>query len=246
MLRKTLFRGAEESVGVPVVIDVFRAFTCCAILIHKRVRELRLVADPEHALRVKRDSGCLAMGEEGGIIYPGFDFPNSPSVLLSTPDNVFRDKSVVCSTSAGTKGVVSACKSCGQAILGSYVTAAAIAAFLRRNAFGAPITLVSIGAEGVAPAAEDEECANYLESLLTGKDYDNLGSLLRILRSERHQKTLRNQRSHFPVEDMIIALQRDMFPFVLIGRGSGAPIAVESASVPSSEHMSADNGEIVR
>ena len=117
------------------------------------------------------------------------------------------------------------------AILGSYVMAASIARFIQKSAAIDTVTLVAAGTGGNSPAVEDEECANYIEYLLTGTGYDHLVSIAKIINWEDHQEILRNKRSHFPIEDMIISLQRDLFNFVMIGHGSKPPIIVEWAMV---------------
>jgi phosphosulfolactate phosphohydrolase-like enzyme len=78
IVRKSLLTGARQAEGVAVVIDVLRAFTCAAFMAHLGAEKIVLLAEPEAVLKLKRDEGCLAVGEERDL----FDF-----VLVATLEN---------------------------------------------------------------------------------------------------------------------------------------------------------------
>jgi hypothetical protein len=71
------------------------------------------------------------------------------------------------------------------------------------------------------PAPEDEACADYMEHLVTGKPYDPIGALQRIVFQVTAQKFLVGGKEYLPREDPIFCLQRDLFDFVLVVRKEG-------------------------
>ena len=66
ILRKYMLAGASEDEGVAVVIDVYRAFTCAALMMYLGATGIVLVADPEDVLKLKSAEGYLAVGEVRG------------------------------------------------------------------------------------------------------------------------------------------------------------------------------------
>lgn len=216
VVRKGLLAGAQQADGLPVVIDVMRAFTTSAMMFAYGLEKLILVATPEEAFEHKTAIGCITAGEVSGVKVEGFDFGNSPSELLQAPPDTFRGKTAVLRSSAGTRGVVAACKNNPVVLLGSYVLAKAIADYVQRAPQVEVVTLIPMGNAGETPAVEDEACADYLEHLLTGAPYDRLSVLWHCLSDASVQKSLRGERAHLPREDVIICLQHDLYDFVLI------------------------------
>ena len=98
------------------------------------------------------------------------------------------------------------------------------------------VTLVAMGERGLRAAPEDEICADYLEHLLTGKAYDAVRSLQRIVFHPSAQKFLLGTKAYLPREDPIFCLQRDLFHFVLIAKKEGGLLEVRKAF--SSHHSS--------
>lgn len=217
ILRKSLLAGARQAEGLVVVIDAMRAFTSAAFMIHLAADKIALLAEPETVLQLKRDKGYLAVGEVGGKRVPGFDLGNSPSRILAAGRDLFAGRVVALRTSAGVTGVVAAGQVASGLILGSYVTARAIARHIHRLS-PAPevVSLVAMGNAGTEVTPDDEACADYLEFLLTGRPYDHVAALLRIVEHECTQKFLRADRAHFPPADPVYCLQRDLFDFVLV------------------------------
>ena len=142
-----------------------------------------LLGREETAWELKREHPeYLMAGERGGVILPGFDYGNSPS---QTEHADFRGKILIHTTSAGTQGLVHTCAAgADEIITGSLVNASAIASYIAsRNP--ERVSLVCMGNSGIAPAPEDELCAD-----IRWKDV-------------------------FPVKDLIMCLEYDRFPFVL-------------------------------
>ena len=66
--RQQLLEGAYAARDTAVVIDVFRAFTCSAMLLNFGVERLLLEEDPVKVLELKKNHGHLALGEIGGVM----------------------------------------------------------------------------------------------------------------------------------------------------------------------------------
>lgn len=215
--RQGLLKGARQAEGVAVVIDVYRAFTSAALMLHLGAEKLLLVAGAEEALDLKRSLGTLAVGEVKGRKVPGFDLGNSPAEALAAGRALFEGRVVVQRTSAGVQGAVAAARRCDKVFLGSFLTAAATARAIA--ALSPPpevVSLVPMGLEGRAPTPDDEGCADYLEHLLTGRPYDHVATLQRIVEHEATLKFLRGDAPHYPPADPIYCLQRDLLDFSLL------------------------------
>jgi 2-phosphosulfolactate phosphatase len=231
--RKSLLDGARQVEGVAVVIDVYRAFTSAALMVYLGASKLILLADPEQVLRLKREEGCLAVGEVDGKKVPGFDAGNSPHRILAAGRDLFAGRTVAQRTTAGVAGAVAAARTADAVILGSYLTAAATARYLQAlSPCPATVTLVAMGSGGQEASPEDETCADYLEHLLTGRPYDHAAALREVVAHEATQKFLRGNRAHYPPPDPIYCLQRDLFDFVLVAVQEGGRLVARRVDVP--------------
>jgi 2-phosphosulfolactate phosphatase len=230
VLRKSLLTGAREAKGVAVVIDVYRAFTSAALMIHLGVEQIILLVEPEAVLQLKAEEGYLAVGEVGGEKVPGFDLGNSPTQILAAGRDYFAGRTVAQRTSAGVTGAVAAARRSELVILGSYVTARAIARYIQQLA--PPIvSLVAMGANGEAVRPEDEACADYIEHLLIGRYYIHTTALRQIVEHESTKKFLRSDQAHFPQTDPIYCLQRDVFDFVIVATREGEQLIARRIDV---------------
>ena len=239
--RRSLLTGAADARGVVVVIDVLRAFSCSALMFHYGIRDLALVRTPQEALAFRdRDPDYLVAGEVKGVKVEGFDLGNSPADIVSKGESFFRGRRVAARSSAGTQGVLAAAGQAEQVILGSYMTAAATAAWIRDQAhvdalvrgYDTTVTIVAMGFEGVRPSVEDERCGDYLEHLLMGTPYDHLQATWDCLHDPDVAASLRGEHDYRPKEDIVLALQRDLFDFALIGRLEDGHVRVTRQSVP--------------
>jgi 2-phosphosulfolactate phosphatase len=236
ILRKSLLAGAREAEGVAVVIDVLRAFTSAALMMHLGVEKIILLARPEAVLELKAEKGYLAVGEVDGRMVPGFDVGNSPSRILAAGRSFFSGRTVAQRTSAGVTGAVAAARRSDVVILGSFVTAAAVARYIQRlSPPPAAVSLVAMGAGGKEVTPDDEACADYIEHLLTGRPYDHAAALRRIVEHECTQKFLRGDRAHFPPADPIYCLQRDLFDFVVVATPEKEQLVTRRILVPEKE-----------
>ena len=217
ILRKSLLAGACQAEGIAVVIDVYRAFTSAALMTHLGAAKIVLLAEPEAVLKLKREKGYLAVGEVGGKRVPGFDLGNSPSRILAAGRDFFAGRTVAQRTSAGVTGAVAAARQSDTVILGSYVTAAAIARYiLGLSPPPEVVSLVAMGDGSQKVTPDDNACADYLEHLLIGCPYDHIAALRQVVEHECTQNFLRGDQDHFPPTDPIYCLQRDLFDFALV------------------------------
>ena len=207
----SLLEGARAATGAVVIVDVFRAFTTAAIALDRGARRIIVVATVEEALELRRKGVAdLCMGEVDGVKPQGFDFGNSPHELTGAD---VADRVLAQSTRAGTAGVVAA-ERASQVYLGSFVTARATAAAISSS--GAPdVTIVAMGAQGMARTDEDELCALYLRNLLGGRQPD-VGAVRSLaMTSEEAEKYGDPARPHFHPRDLELALEIDRFGFCI-------------------------------
>jgi len=210
-----LIEGAKQARGLTVIIDVFRAFSTACYAMERGAEAIIPVGDIEEAYRLKREHPeYVLMGERGGVIQPGFDYGNSPT-LIENAD--FTGKTIVHTTSAGTQGIVNAVYA-DEVITGSFVNAGAIVEYIRRRN-PQQVSLVCMGWNATEPADEDTLCAEYLKSQLEGKAVD-FSEIVRYLREESGTGSFLDLRgeahvSSAPPEDFDRCLHLDRCSFVL-------------------------------
>jgi 2-phosphosulfolactate phosphatase len=231
ILRKHLLSGAQEAEGVAVVIDVLRAFSSAAYMMHLGAARIVLMVEPEEVLRFKSETGALAVGEVSGKIVDGFDLGNSPARILAAGRDRFSGRTVAQRTSAGVTGALAAARRAAQVILGSYVTAGATARYLLELS-PEVVSLVAMGNAGREITPDDEACAGYLGHLLAGTPYDHVSALQEVVEHECAQKFLRGDQAHFPAADPVYCLQRDLFDFVLAAQLEESLLVARRIDVP--------------
>ena len=206
-----LLEGAKEATGLAVIIDVFRAFTVEAYLIHNGADRVFPVGEKEIAYEYKRQNpDCILIGERHGRILPGFDYGTSPSQIKNVD---FTGKTVIHTTSAGTQGIANAAKA-EEIITGSLVNARAIAAYIKQRDFR-EVSLVCMGLDAKVPIEEDTLCAVYIKSLLEGTQID-LPAEIENLKATSGKKFFDEAlQDVFPKEDFHLSTEADIFPFVL-------------------------------
>jgi len=206
-----LLEGAARARGLTVVIDVFRAYSLEAYLLHRGAERIIPLADAEEAYRLKAaHPEMLLAGERGGAVLPGFDFGNSPSDVEKFD---FCGKTAVHTTSAGTQGVDNAINA-DEIITGSLCNARAVAEYIRRGNYR-QVSLVCMGLGGKKPTQEDTLCAEYIKSLLEGTDID-LQNRMYELRYTSGAKFFDKEKQHiFPEADFHLCCRPDLFSFVL-------------------------------
>ena len=211
----SLLAGAQNSNGLAVIIDVFRAFTCAPLLFALGIKQSVLVGSPSDALELKQsDPDLILVGEVGGAPIDGFDFGNSPSQMLRADPAFFKSKTIVQRTSSGVQGAIAALAVADEVLLGSYALAKSTATYILSKNPEA-VSLVAMGWNLKVSAPEDEWCGRYIAHLLGDGQYDHVQALREIVYHETAQKFIRGNVSYFPAEDPLLCLQRDLYGFVL-------------------------------
>ena len=207
-----LIDGAKQADGTTVIIDVFRAFSMECWLYALGAKEVRPVGSIEDTFAWReKDPDCILVGERQGKKIEGCDLGNSPS---SIDPEAIRGKRVIHTTSAGTQGIVSAAHA-DEILTGSFVNAKAIAAYIRDKS-PEKVSLVCMGKAGLQPADEDELCAVYLQSLLTGQEIPDIGEKLKSLaRGGGRHFFDPAQQEVYPEKDFWMCIEANRFDFVL-------------------------------
>jgi len=215
VLRKRCAQGAEEAEGLAVIIDVFRAFSCAPLFFHFGAGRVILEADPARAVALKLEHPeFVLVGEINEAPMEGADLGNSPTHIIQKGAAYFTGRTVIHRTTAGVTGATAASKSAEEVVLGSFVTAKAIAEYILERRPDR-VTLVAMGERGERLAPEDEACADYLEHLITGRPYDPVEAFRDVVFQATARKFISGVRDYLPREDPIFCLQRDLFDLVL-------------------------------
>ena len=206
-----LIEGAKQATGLTVIIDVFRAFTVEAYLVNNGVEKLIPVGDKQIAYDYKEKyKDCILIGERRGIMLEGFDYGNSPTQIEKID---FFGKTVVHTTSSGTQGIANA-KNAKEILTGSLVNAKAIAEYIKMQN-PEDVSLVCMGNGGESEAREDTLCAEYIKSLLEGKDL-NLNYEIENLKNIAGKRFFDPKlQDIFPERDFYLATELNKFNFVL-------------------------------
>jgi 2-phosphosulfolactate phosphatase len=206
-----LVEGAREATGLTVVIDVFRAFSSACYVMAGGAERILAVGEVETALDLKKDHPeYILMGERNEIMPPGFDFGNSPSQLEVFN---FTGKTVVQTTSAGTRGLVNA-GGADEIITGSFVNADAIVRYIRSRS-PENVSLVCMGYSAQRPIEEDTFCAHYIRNCLQGleTDFQNITDNIRETSGARF--FIAENQDHAPSTDFYLCLDLNRFDFIL-------------------------------
>ena len=206
-----LIEGARQATGLAVIIDVFRAFTVEAYLVNNGVQKLIPVGDKQIAYDYKeKHKDCILIGERRGIMLDGFDYGNSPSQIEKIN---FTGKTVVHTTSSGTQGIANA-QNANEILTGSLVNAKAIAEYIKMQN-PEDVSLVCMGNGGKSEAREDTLCAEYIKSLLEGKN-PNLDKEIEDLKNIAGKRFFDpNLQEIFPKRDFYLSTELNKFNFTL-------------------------------
>ncbi len=206
-----LVEGARKARGLTVVIDVFRAFSTACFLKANGAERIIPLADLNLAYRIKQEHPSFVLiGERGGKKQPGFDYGNSP-VQIQNID--FSGKTVILTTSAGTQGIQNA-KGATEIITGSFLNAGAVIRYIQKKN-PTHLSLVCMGHEAVTPTEEDTLLAEYIRSVLEGKQLDLSDAPQRLRYTSGKRFFNPETQDSQPEADFYLCLERDRFPFVL-------------------------------
>jgi 2-phosphosulfolactate phosphatase len=214
VIKTRLIHGARKAEGLVVIIDVFRAFSCTPLFFYYGAKEVLMVADRVKAETMKREiPGAVLVGEHNEVPLKSADLGNSPSLVMRHGEPLFKGRTVVHRTTAGVTGAACAMKSAQEIILGSFVMAKSIVAYILDKT-PEKVTLVAMGERAKKKAPEDEACADYMEHLLLGSAWEPIPAMEALLFQPTAQKFLSGDKSYLPPEDPVFCLQRDIFDTV--------------------------------
>ncbi|MBN1154160.1 2-phosphosulfolactate phosphatase [candidate division KSB1 bacterium] len=206
-----LIEGARKARGITVIIDVFRAFSTACYIFQNGARTIIPIGDIQLAYQLKHDNpDYVLVGERGGIIQPGFDYGNSPTLIRNVD---FSEKTIVQTTSAGTQGIVNAIDA-DEIITGSFVNADAIVSYLRWK-HPPSVSLVAMGHAGQEMTAEDLACAEYLRDRLLGEQTDFPSIVENLRQAESARKFFDPNMDWAPEEDFNLCMNLNAFHYVL-------------------------------
>jgi len=207
-----LIEGAKKATGLTVIIDVFRAISLECYLYDMGAKEVRPTGTIEEAVKKSFTfPGSILAGERAGKKCEGFDLGNSP---CSATPAIVADKVVIHTTSAGTQGIINAVHA-DEIITACLANARAVAEYILKKQ-PETVSLVCMGNMGVHPAAEDELCAEYIKSIVEGRELTDMEERIAHLRYHggEHFFDPDNQEV-FPEEDFWLCTKCNIFPFLL-------------------------------
>ncbi|MBP5997173.1 MAG: 2-phosphosulfolactate phosphatase [Azonexus sp.] len=217
-----------------VVIDVLRSFTTAAVALASGARAIYPIAGISTAMALRgRMPAAVSVGAVvGGDPAPGFDFGNSPALLLQAD---LAGKAVVMSTAAGVRGL-QRFRQARQLYAASLVCARATAAAIR--AAGAQEVCFVITGEWVdRDGDEDIACADYIESLLCGDQAAPAQFAQRVRESDFGRRFAAGTWPNLSAADLELCAQPDLFGFAMPVGQEGThqvirqrPYAVSAAS----------------
>lgn len=217
IIKRATLEDCHNENDTAIVIDVLRAFTTSAFAFSQGACEIALVSTVEDAFNMRaRFPHALIMGEDRGHPVEGFDFGNSPTLLLGQD---LTGKTLIQRTSAGTQGVV---RSRARNILATGLCTVSATIRLVRRLQPESITLVHTGVLADGWGDEDVACADLIESWLYGGSI-NIDDIKARVRDSYDGK-LFTTPGHFafPSADLEAALEIDRFDFaMLVHRGDG-------------------------
>lgn len=203
--------GARQARGLAVIIDVFRAFSVECYASDSGAIKIIATSEVSRAFELKNNYRLAVLaGERDERKIKGFDFGNSPTEILKAD---LSGKILIHTTTAGTNGLVSA-ENAEAIISGSFVNAEAVARYIRGTGIK-QVSLVAMGYRAKESTDEDLLCAEYIKSLLDGKeeDFEKRISDLRFTSGKRFFEP--GNIDFSPPTDFFLCTMINRFNFVL-------------------------------
>lgn len=204
---RSCLEGARLARGLTVVIDVFRASNTIISCLEGNAKHIYAVGKLKDAysLKIKKPEAIL-MGERGGLIQQGFDYGNSP---VETGKLDLDNKEIILTTSAGSQGIVHS-KNADEIWIASFANAIYIVNKIKKIR-PSIVTLLAIGNEAIETAVEDDECAQYIKSLLENTDVD-VGKMKKRILSSKGADRLRRLNQNDDLEFCLELNSHSMIP----------------------------------
>lgn len=193
-----------------VVIDVLRAFTTACYIVDNNPKDYIIVSDIDTAHKLKKENpDYILIGERNGFNIPGFDYGNSPTEIK---DLNFSNKTIVHTTTLGTKGIINALKYTKKIITGSFVNAKAIINYIRKEN---PNNVYLFCSDGRLNDNEDLMFAKYIKGYFENKPLDMCKIRSGLIKHESGINYLINPTTKYSKKDFFFALELDKFNLVL-------------------------------
>ncbi len=203
--------GARQAHGLTVIIDVFRAFSVECYAMDSGAAKIIATGEVAEAFELKkRYMKAVLVGERDEKKIKGFDYGNSPTEIIKAD---LTGKIVIHTTTAGTNGLVNAVNA-DTIVTGSFVNASAVVRYI---VAAAPehVSLVAMGYRAMESAEEDLLCAEYIESLITGRN-GNFETRIANLRITSGKRFFMPENIDFsPPTDFFLCTMTNRFNFVL-------------------------------
>ena len=151
----------DEAASAPVgiVVDVLRATSTMAQALAAGYERILCCAEIEQARALRGEiPDSLLGGERDAVRIEGFDVGASPREFLEA-----RAKTLILSTTNGTRAILAAASQCGEVLLGSLLNLGAVAAAARER--GDDVAIMCAGFKG-SFALDDAYCAGRIVQLL--------------------------------------------------------------------------------
>jgi 2-phosphosulfolactate phosphatase len=161
------FTPAEAAAApVGIVVDVLRATSTIAQALASGYERVYCSAEVDEALALRERLGeGLLGGERSAVKIEGFDVGASPREFVGEP----RAKTVIFSTTNGTRAILETAARSDQVLLGSLLNLDSVAAAARDR--GQDVVVVCASFQG-AFALDDAYCAGRIVQLLGGQPTD--------------------------------------------------------------------------
>ena len=161
------FTPAEAAAApVGIVVDVLRATSTIAQALASGYERVYCSAEVDDALALRERLGeGLLGGERSAVKIEGFDVGASPREFVGEP----RAKTVIFSTTNGTRAILETAARSDQVLLGSLLNLDSVAAAVRER--GEDVVVVCASFQG-AFALDDAYCAGRIVQLLRGEPTD--------------------------------------------------------------------------
>lgn len=222
-----LLDGAKNASGLTVIIDVFRAFSTACYATDKGAGPIYPVGAVEDAFKLKQTlPDALLVGERDEQPIAGFDFGNSPHLLLQGD---IAGRPVIHTTSSGTQGIVNAVNA-DEIITGSFVNAGAIVRYIKKQK-PRKVSLVCMGYACEYPTDEDTLCAEYIRNELQGAESNWTAMEQKIRNGSGARFFDEVSQKWAPKEDYWLCLQRNKFDFVLNVRNKKGLLSLQKIEI---------------
>lgn len=204
---QNLDKGKEELI---IVIDVLRAFTTACYVINNNPTDYIIVPDLNSAYSLKKENpNYILIGERNGYNIPGFDYGNSPTEIKNVD---FSNKTIVHTTTLGTRGIVNALNHTKDVITGSFINAKAIINYIKKEN---PNNIYLFCTSGTSDNNEDLMFAKYIKGYFENKPLNISVIRKNLMKHESGIRYLINPRTKYSKRDFFLALELDKFNFII-------------------------------